>query len=96
MLRRILCTLLVLVVSVGVLLAAEVKGKVKNYQKGQITVTVDGKDQDFKINKQTKIIKGTDEITGKERGKTLKQLKEGDDITIIYEKEGVAQEVKIK
>lgn len=89
-----LAAVVVVLAGVGVLVAAEAKGKIKKHEKGMITVTVDGKDVDFKVGKDAKLYDGTTEVTGKkERGKFLKGLKEGDEVTITYETKGKANSI---
>lgn len=99
MLRQFVCGFVALFLCIGLLVADEAKGKVKKSEKGTITVTVDGKDVDYKVGKETKVIRGSDEVKGKDRGKALKELKEGDEVTIVFEKDGdkvVVKEVKLK
>jgi len=75
------------VLVVGVVLADEAKGKVKKVEKGVVTVTVGGKDVEYKVGKEAKVFDGSNEVTGKDRGKFLKGL-EGTDVTIVYDKDG--------
>ena len=51
MMRRLVGAVVMLLLLVGIVLADEAKGKLKMYQKGTITVTVDGKDVEYKIGK---------------------------------------------
>lgn len=99
MLRQFVCGFACLFLGIGLLLGDEVKGKVKKSEKGTITVTVDGKDTDYKI-AGAKLFKGDSEVTDKkEKGKTLKEIKEGDEVTIVFEKDGdkvKVKEVKLK
>lgn len=96
MLRRLL-VLVVLLVGAGIVLADECKAKFKKLDKGTITVSVDGKDKDFKMGKETKVYVGDEEVKGKDRGKALKGLKDGDDVTVIHDKDkDEAKEVKLK
>jgi hypothetical protein len=88
MVRKLVCGFLVLAVFTGILLADEVKGKFKKYEKGTVTVTVDDKDHQFKLSKESKVYNGDDEVKGKERRVFWKDLKEGADITVTYDKEG--------
>jgi hypothetical protein len=95
MLRKVVGALFALAVCLGVVLADEAKGKVKKYEKGTLVVTVGGKDQEFKLAKETKVTKGTEEV----KGKRSEVLKEGTEVTVIYDKEGdkkTVKEVKIK
>jgi Cu/Ag efflux protein CusF len=98
MLRRFLCAAFALVLCVGVTLAEEVKGKIKSVDadKGTMTVTVDGKDQEYKIGTDTKLLNA--------QGKDLKdgiknaRLKEGQAVTLTTEKKDgkdVVTEVKL-
>src|SRR5581483_7163946 len=83
MLRTFVCAVVALVVVVGVILAGDYKGKVKNYDatKMTVTVTVDDKDQDFTINDDTKIVQGKDSTPVKNREKALSALT-GREVTI--------------
>ena len=99
MLRRVVGTLVVLVFCAGVLLADEAKGKVKKFEKGVLTVTIEDKEKEFKLNKETKVYNGDKELERKEGRKFLKELKEGTEVTIIYEKDGdkiTVKEIKVK
>lgn len=90
MLRKVVCAFFAFAVCLGVVLADEAKGKVKKYEKGALTVTVGDKDHEFKLGKDVKVIKGTEEYKGK-RGEVLK---EGTEITVIYDKDGDKKKVK--
>jgi hypothetical protein len=99
MLRKLLSLAVVGLIFTGILLADEAKGKFKKWGKGTITVTVGDKEQDFKVGKDAKIFHGEDEVKGKDRRQMFKDLKEGNDVTITYDKEGdkmTVKEVKIK
>jgi len=98
MLRKLLAVF-VLLVGVGIVMADEAKGKVKKVEKGTVTVVVDGKDMEFKLGKDSKVYEGDAEVTGKDRGKLLKGLKEGAEVTVVYAKEGdkvTVKEFKVK
>ncbi len=95
MLKKFVGGLVALLVCVGFIIADEAKGKLKSYEKGSITLTVDGKDKTFKLGKETKVTKGGTEVTGKDKGKLLKELKAGDEVTVVYEGKDV-KEVKVK
>jgi hypothetical protein len=96
MLRKLM-VLVVLLIGTGILLADEAKGKFKKSEKGSITITVGDKDTTFKVGKDTKVIVGSDEVKGKDKGKALKGLKEGDDVTITFDKDkDDAKEIKLK
>ncbi|HXG11008.1 MAG TPA: hypothetical protein VNK04_14715 [Gemmataceae bacterium] len=95
MLRKFGVAVLALVIGVAVLFAAEIKGKVKKYEKGTLVITADGKDHEFKVGKDAKVTKAGSEV----KGKRSEVLKEGTEVTIIYDKEGdktTVKEVKIK
>ena len=94
MLKKLLAVL-VLLVGVGVLMAAESKGKFKAAKKGTITITVGGKDVDFKTGKGMKVYDGDTEVTKKDRKKLMQGLKAGDDVIVIHE-DGVVKEFKVK
>jgi hypothetical protein len=98
MMRKLVGVVVMLPLLVGIVLADEAKGKIKKYEKGTVTVTVDGKDVEYKIGK-SKVYDGDTELTGKERGKFLKGVKEGTEVTIIYDKEDekvTVKEIKVK
>jgi len=100
MLRTFMGALLAVVIVGGILLADEAKGKFKKVEKGTVTITVDGKDVEYKIGKQTKVYDGDTEVTDKkERQKLLKGLTEGTEITVNYDKDGdkiTVKELKVK
>jgi hypothetical protein len=95
MLRKFLGGLVVLLVCVGFVLADEAKGKFKSSEKGKVTVVIDGKEKTFKTVKGWKVYKGSDEVTGKDKGKLLKGLKDGDEVTVVFEKDEL-KELKVK
>jgi hypothetical protein len=90
----------VIFIGVGALLADEAKGKFKKAEKGGlITVEVDGKDVEYKLSKESKVYDGDSEVKGKERGKLFKELKEGTEIKVVYDKDGdkiTVKELRIK
>lgn len=91
MVRKFLCAMAAIVACVGILLADELKGKVTavDGEKGVLTVNVDGKDRKVKLGKDVK-------ISGK--ASSLKDIKEGANVTIVYEKDGkkmIYKEVKV-
>jgi len=99
MLRKLACVLVAVAIYAGFVLADEAKGKFKKWEKGTITVTVNGKDVEYKGNKETKILHGDDEVKGKDRRKLFMDLKEGTPVTITYEKDGdkiTVKEIKVK
>lgn len=93
--RTIVCTVLALLVGATVALAEEVKGKVKNVDADKNTITVttaDGKDHDFKIGTDTKVLAAS----GKELADRLKDkhIKAGTEVVITTDKDQV-KEVKL-
>jgi hypothetical protein len=88
MLRRLMVGLCALVVCAGVLIAAEIKGKIKSVDadKNSITVTVGDKDQTFMVPADAKITTAA----GKDVPDRLKakQFKAGREVTITTEKKG--------
>jgi hypothetical protein len=99
MLRKLACGLVVVALFAGFVLADEVKGKFKKWNKGTITLTVDGKDVEYKGNKEMKVVHGDEELKGKDRRKVFQDLKEGTEVTVTYDKDGdniTVKEIKIK
>jgi len=100
MLRKLACVLVAVAIYAGFVLADEAKGKFKKWEKGTITVTVDGKDHEYKANKETKILHGDEEVKGKDnRRKLFQDLKEGTEVTVTYDKDGdkiTVKEIKVK
>jgi uncharacterized protein (DUF2141 family) len=99
MLRKLLSLVVAVTIFSGILLADEAKGKFKKWMKGTITVTVGDKDQEFKVGKDAKVFHGDEELKGKDQRKMFKELKEGADVTITYDKEGdkmTVKEIKVK
>src|SRR5262245_11859626 len=104
MLRTFGCTVLALVLAVGVLVAAEYKGKVKSLDKDKntITVTVDGKDTEITFNDDTKVL-GYDGKAVKDRAKSIdgmaKKPEAIEEVTITTDKKDgkeIATEIKVK
>lgn len=104
MLRTFGCAVLALIVAVGVMVAAEYKGKVKelNADKSTITVTVDGKDQTITFNDDTKFVDGKGQPV-KDREKTIKGIAKRpeaiDEVTVTTDKKDgkeIATEIKIR
>jgi hypothetical protein len=90
MLRRVAAAFVVMFLAVGILIAAEAKGKITKIDttKGTtITVKVDDKDETFRIGKDAKVT-GSDgkPIDVKDAGT---KLKEGDEVTIKYEEKEI-------
>ena len=101
MLRKWLAVLLAVTIFAGVILADQVKGKFKKWDKGTITLTVKDKDMDYKYkNKDVKVFNGDEEVKDKgDRATLFKDLKEGTQVTITYDKEGdtiKVKEIKVK
>jgi Cu/Ag efflux protein CusF len=103
MLRKLLFGVFALLLCIGLIVADEAKGKFKKQagEKGKRTlvVTVGDKDEEFSLAKESKVFKGSDEVTKKEKAAALKGLKEGDEVTVIFDKDGdkkVIKELKIK
>src|SRR5439155_1000150 len=69
------------------LLADEAKGKIKDWAKGKLTITVGDKDVEYMVGKDAKVTVGDDEVKGKERGKAFKD-NVGTEVTVVYDKEG--------
>ena len=87
MLRKFICGLCALLLGVGVLIAAEIKGKVKSVDedKKTITVTTDDKDTTYTFTDDTKIVRGNKDA--KDRAKALKALgRGGAEVTLTTEK----------
>lgn len=103
MFRRVLCAVAVLFAVGGFIAAAEIKGKITKVdaENNKITVTVDDKDQEFTLTKDTKIISAKgNELKGglKSRAFGEKALKKGISATITTEKKDgkdVVTEVKL-
>jgi hypothetical protein len=103
MLRRVLFAFGVLMVSAVVLLAGEIKGRITKVDadKNKITVNVDGKDQEFTLTKDTKIIGRKGDLKDGLKAKIFtseKALEKGIPATITTEKKGdkeVVTEVKL-
>jgi ABC-type transport system substrate-binding protein len=107
MLRKLMFAMVALLIGVGIMLADEVKGKVKKIEKAdkatKVTVTVDGKDVEFTYQKGVKFFDGDKEVDFKDkdaRTAFLKErYKEGADVTIVYDKDGdkkTVKEIKVK
>jgi hypothetical protein len=104
MLRLFASTIVVLLASSAVLDAAEIKGKITKVDanNNKITVTIDGKDQEYTLTKDVKIVnnKGKDIKDGL-KGKLFqntKALAKGIAVTLTTEKQGdkeVLTQVKV-
>jgi hypothetical protein len=97
MLRTLVGVVLAVLLVVGGLVAAEVKGKVKSYEGEKLTVTADGKDTTYLITADTKVVSGKGTPV-KDREKSLKQLKAGAEVVLqVDKKDGkdVVTELKV-
>jgi hypothetical protein len=103
MLRRVAVAFGMLLVSAVVLLAGEIKGRITKVDadNNKITVNVDGKDQEFTLTKDTKIVGKKGDIKDGLKAKVFsneKRLQKGIAATITTEKKGdkeVVTEVKL-
>jgi hypothetical protein len=89
--RKIVALSLALFLSVGALLAEEIKGVFKKYEDGKVTITVEDKEKTFPVDTEAKLkFKGKDG-TEKEVGLTdmMKFMKEGTKVTLTVEKDKV-------
>jgi hypothetical protein len=89
MLRKFVCAVVAVVLCVGVVLAGEIKGKIKSVDadKGTITVTAtDGKDHTLALAKDAKV----QAASGKDLkdGIKDKHLKAGTEVVVQCEKKG--------
>lgn len=93
MLRTFVASVAALVICAGGLLAAEVKGKIKDVDaaKKTITVTVDGKDTTYTIGEKTQILNAKGKAV--KDGINAKALKAGANVTITTEKKDGKDEV---
>lgn len=95
MLRILISAVFAVVLSAGVVLAEEVKAKIKSIEPHSIVVTVDGKDHKVEIGKETKLLDPKDnDLKG---GLKNPHLKEGVEVTItLEEKDGKKVCTKVK
>lgn len=98
MLRKLVCAVFALVVCGGVLLAAEIKGKIKSVdaEKHTITVTADGKDHVLTLTKDAKVLSSKGEAL--KEGLKDKHLKPDTEVIVKCEKKDgkeVCSEVKL-
>ena len=86
MLRTFLAAVLGLVLIGGGLLAEEIKGKIKSVDadKKVLTVTVDGKDKEFKVTDTTNILGANGKAV--KQGLKAKAFKEGANVVITTDK----------
>jgi hypothetical protein len=88
--RKLICGVCALLLCVGVMIADEIKGKVKAIEDTKITVTVGDKDSTYTITDDTKIVRGDKDV--KDRKKTIGNLSKavGDgkspEVTLTVEK----------
>ena len=97
MLRKFAFALLALVMVFGVVIAAEVKGKLKELTNEKIVVTVEDKDETYVVNDDTKIVDGKGNPV-KDRAKAITRAKAGTAVVIQTDKKDgkdVATEIKI-
>jgi hypothetical protein len=101
MLRKVAGAVLALLLAVGVMVAAEIKGKVKEASEDKIVVTVDGKDHTIAITADTKIVNDKGREV-KDREKAIRNFKglakRNAEVTVQCEdKDGkkVATEIKL-
>lgn len=80
MIRMLLAGIAALLVCAGSARAEEVKGTLKSFNKDKnlITVAIDGKDKEFKVNDKTKFLRGNQESPNalETLGKILERVKE--------------------
>jgi hypothetical protein len=103
MLRRLVSAVLVMLMFAAFLIAAEYKGKITKVdaENKKITVNIDGKDQEFTVTKDTKILSSKgNELKGGLKSKAFgpKRLEKGIQATITTEKKDdkeVVTEVKL-
>jgi hypothetical protein len=67
--RKLICGVCALLLCVGVMIADEIKGKVKSIDESKVTVTVGDKDQSYDITADTKIVRGDKDV--KDRKKAI-------------------------
>jgi hypothetical protein len=101
MLRKYAVGFVAMLLCFGFLVAEEVTGKITKVTPGskKEPTLIEIGNQKFTVTGKAKLVKGSDELKGKERGKFLKGLKEGDEVTIIFDKEDekvTVKEVKAK
>jgi hypothetical protein len=102
MVRVVAASVLAVAVCAAVCLADEVKGTVKKVDKGKITVTVDGKDTTYIVQKDARILNSTTTKAknGKEREKVseisggLTAVKVGSTVSLKLEKEIIGEDEK--
>jgi len=99
MLRTFVCAVAALVLCVGVMLADEIKGKIKSVDQDKMTVTVtdeDGKEHVLIVDKESKFVTAKGDLKD---GFKSKRLKEGAKVTVKCEKKDgkeVCTEIKLE
>lgn len=99
MLRKYIVGFAALLLCMGVLIADEVTGKITKITPGakkEPTVIEIG-DKKFEISGKAKVSKGGEEV--KKKGAVIKGLKEGDEVTIVFDKKDdkvTVTELKVK
>jgi hypothetical protein len=87
-----LFAVLVCLACIGVVVGLAAEGTVVSYEKGKLTVNINGKDEVIKLGKGTKLIgKDGKGIKGKEAADVLKK-----DVKVEVTKEGDKTEVRVK
>jgi hypothetical protein len=97
MVRKFAAALVALVIAVGAVFAAEIKGKFVKFADGTLTIKVDDKDKEYKIPSDLKVkIKDKDgnekEVAASAR---LERAKEGSEVTLTVDGDKVT-DVKVK
>jgi len=96
MLRRFVCAVFALVLTVGVVVAAEYKGEVKSVSGDSITISVDGKDVKLPVSSSCEVVGGKPGAEKAVKGGVAK-LKEGTKVTATTEtKDGKEVVTKIR
>jgi hypothetical protein len=96
MLRTFVCAVVALLLCVSNVRAEELKGKIKKVGNHVLTVTVDGKDHEIQIEKETKLLAPNGDAL--KDGLKNPHLKEGTEVVAKVEKKDgkeVASEVKL-
>ena len=89
MLRTVLCSLACLLVCAGVIFADEIKGKFVKFDsdKKVLTVSVDGKDKEYKVSGEVKVGKNS----GDKALERLAKYKADREVTLTVEKDLVTE-----
>jgi hypothetical protein len=99
MLRKYLVGFFALLLCMGILVAEEVTGKITKVTPGgkKEPTLIEIGDKKFEITGKAKVSKGGEEV--KKKGAVLKGLKEGDEVTIVFDKKDdkvTVTELKVK